>query len=93
MAKNASIEALETALPDDPTDGQISSGSAEFDALIAWIDELEAKDPTIRVHQVLTKYKAAPAFVRVRYSYPPVKVGELNGYAKGDGSIVMFDPK
>ncbi|MEY4718476.1 MAG: hypothetical protein RL563_1094 [Pseudomonadota bacterium] len=93
MAKNASTETPEAALLDDTANGQVSVGSAEFNALMAWIDELEAKDPTIRVHQVLTKYREAPDYIRVRYSYPEVKVAEMSGYAKGDGSIVLFGPK
>lgn len=92
MAKDASIKTPETTLPDDPANGSISQPSDQFYALIDWVKALEDENKSTRVHAILTSDANAPEFVRLQYSYPPCKIGKIDGYQRGDGSVVLFEP-
>lgn len=91
MATNASTKTFETALPDDNRNRKIGQPGNQFNRLIDWLKGLEETDKSTRVHAVLTTDANAPDFVPLAYSHPVVKIGNIEGYQRGDGSVVLFD--
>lgn len=90
MAKNASVEAPETVLPDNGGKRSGVGASAGYLALVEWIRGLEESNETTRAIVIHTTDENAPAEEFLKYSRPIVKVGSLDGYEKPDGSVVPF---
>ena len=61
--------------------------------LAEWINGIEEADETVRVHKILSADSEAPESFRCKYSFPFVAVGDIDGYEKADGSIVIYKGK
>lgn len=89
MAKVTSIEAVESASAGNDSNGANSGPGAEYIALVEWLRECELKNEDVRVAAIVTTAKGAPEHEKLRYSYPAVKQGKIDGYERADGSVVI----
>jgi hypothetical protein len=89
MATIKSNATPETVLPEGTREGNDSSPSPEFTALIEFCLEAEKADEALRIIEVITTDKNAPEFIRLKYSYP-VCIAGLPGYKSSKDKVVSF---
>lgn len=89
MATAKSNATPETVFPDSVGARGAGDASSEFAALLDFCLEAELANPALRITEVLTNYKKAPEFIRLKYSFPAVKAG-TPGYKDSKDKVVSF---